>query len=133
MFTADDLRHEREVRDGVKYTLFRNTLNQCLEVIKHKNESCSEMWLFYDVPSTLAGEPLYNQNECTKYLIPMLSQCGFYVKRCKPGNIIFISWHPEHKQTKKSLKRTEVLAINLESKEKPLKFHGKCPLVEDLK
>jgi hypothetical protein len=96
MFTAEDLRHDREVKDKIKFDIYKRMMNQCLDVIKSKNGSCSDMWIFHEVPLIVPGEPLYESTECLQYMIPILKEYGFWVKQCKPGNILFVSWHPEH-------------------------------------
>jgi hypothetical protein len=135
MITADDLRHEREVKDRVKYAIFKRILSQCLEAVKLKNESCTEMWLFYEVPKLIPGEPLYKHYECIQFLTPMIQECGFWVKQCKPGNILFISWHPDHNKSSSKVVPFSHNAFlsNALQMIPSRRLNGKSPIVEDLK
>lgn len=132
MLSANEMRHEREMKDKLKYDLFKRILQQCHDAVRQKNQSCSEMWLFYEIPTIVVGEPLYNSKECGEYIQEMLKDCGFWVKMCKPGNVIFISWHPEHCRTP-PMKRTSFLANALHAPPERKSKEGKEPIVEDLR
>ncbi len=129
MFSAQDLRQDREMKDKVKFDIYKRIMNQCLDVIKSKNGSCSDMWIFYEVPLLVPGEPLYETNQCSQYIIPILKEYGFWVKQCKPGNSLFVSWHPDHCKKTNVINQTSLLN---EPSNKTIPKSLKEPIIENL-
>jgi hypothetical protein len=47
--------------------------------------------MFYNVPEYIFGESIYNNKDCTGYLVANLEKNGFHVRYIHP-NTLFISW-----------------------------------------
>ena len=73
--------------------------------IQKKIETCSisnNYYTWYALPECLIGYPMYNLEECEKYVTQVLKENGFSVDFYDP-NILFISWFPENTKKKKVL------------------------------
>lgn len=68
-----------------------NRVRKCIEVTRNVY-SC-----LFEVPEFLIGYPLYDLNECLRYIIQQLQKNGFYVHYFFP-RILYISWYTPQNQ-----------------------------------
>ena len=76
--------------------LFKQELQKCMTYIKETHKYQKGNATIHNVPLSLLGEPVYDWEECVKYVKRKLIQNNFYVRTCLPGNRLFISWDPKH-------------------------------------
>ena len=97
-------------------------------VLERKTKTCEEIWkkchhriknvskqnplscyCLYIIPKYIYGIPLYNLQECVKYLFEKLTENGFKVYYTHP-NLLIISWlHLKEKKT--------IISTNIQNKE----------------
>jgi hypothetical protein len=89
----DDLYDKKQARDLKQLSIFNKILNRIHKRIqftsKNKRED-SHIWFI--VPKYIFGEPIYDNGDCTGYLVTKLEENGFHVRYIHP-NTLFISWH----------------------------------------
>jgi len=90
----DDLYEKRQKRDLKQLSIFNKILKRVHKRINHtaKNKNIQENSIWFQVPSYLVGEPIYDKGECIGYVVSQLEKNGFFVKYVHP-NTLFISWH----------------------------------------
>lgn len=89
----DELYEKQHKRDMKQLSIYNKLLNRIHKRIKHitrvKNK---ETFIFYNVPEFIFGEPVYDNKDCTGYLVAKLEENGFHVRYLHP-NTLFISWN----------------------------------------
>ena len=94
MVTASDLKKENKKKNKDKIKIFKKVYERIDRTIILANskdyENCK-----YEVPEFLLGVPLYDLNECIKYIDEILEKNGF--KREWDNNIVFIDWSDNEK------------------------------------
>jgi hypothetical protein len=70
---------------------FNNILQRCFQQVKFVMKNSQESWMIFKIPHFIAGHPLINVAECSKFLLRRLSEYGFDCEFSEPDNII-ISW-----------------------------------------
>lgn len=89
----DELYDKQHKRDMKQLSIYNKLLNRIHKRIKHitrvKNK---ETFIFYNVPEYIFGEPVYDNKDCTGYLVAKLEENGFHVRYLHP-NTLFISWN----------------------------------------
>lgn len=89
----DELYEKQHKRDMKQLSIYNKLLNRIHKRIKHitrvKNK---ETFIFYNVPEYIFGEPVYDNKDCTGYLVAKLEENGFHVRYLHP-NTLFISWN----------------------------------------
>lgn len=80
----------QEDRQKKKLTIFDNVLKKVNERIKHSVYQ-NENFCLYIIPEFMLGNPTYNIQHCTKYIMYHLQKNGFIVYFYQP-NILSISW-----------------------------------------
>lgn len=82
--------HKKELRKNVFLTI----LNKCHTKIKEAARN--ELYLcYYEVPRYVVGLPLYNLEDCIKFIINQLVQNGFVVEQLY-NTYLVISWFPNN-------------------------------------
>ena len=93
MVKAQDLINMQKEREKIKF----KTFNKVFDTIEKKiiiASSSNFYYVWYQVPQYIIGEPLYNSNECTEYIIKKIKSNGFEVENYEP-NILLVSWFPK--------------------------------------
>lgn len=94
------LRSQVEERENKKNKLFEKILDLCYQRILNTNEKSDSYNCTYIVPNVVFGLPLYDVNECTKYIMDKLLEKGFEITFAYPTTI-HISWMPDNKKAVK--------------------------------
>jgi hypothetical protein len=89
----DELYEKQHRRDMKQLNIYNKLLNRINKRIKHISRvKKSETHIFYNVPEYIFGESVYDNKDCTGYLVAKLEENGFLVKYIHP-NTLFISWN----------------------------------------
>jgi len=89
----DELYEKQHKRDMKQLSIYNKLLNRIHKRIKHITRvKKNETHIFYNVPEYIFGEPIYDNKDCTGYLVAKLEGNGFNVKYLHP-NTLFISWN----------------------------------------
>jgi hypothetical protein len=94
MVKAKDLIYSQNERSKIKY----NTFSKIYDTIEKKiilASSSNFYSVYYDIPSFIIGCPLYNLDECKKFVINKIKENGFEVDEFDDNNIILIKWFPK--------------------------------------
>jgi len=80
----------------VKKSFRKECYNKMLDFIVRKIENKAlngETYMLYEIPEFILGEPPYEINECSKYLMKELKKHSFLKDvSFYPPNVIFIGW-----------------------------------------
>lgn len=88
----DELFEKRQKRDLRQLSIYNKILNRVQKRIKLTSRSrTNETHIWFNVPEFIFGEPIYNNGDCTGYLVAKLEEDGFHVRYIHP-NTLFISW-----------------------------------------
>ena len=88
----DELFEKRQKRDLRQLSIYNKLLNRVQKRIKITSRSrTNETHIWFNVPEFIFGEPIYNNGDCTGYLVAKLEEDGFHVRYIHP-NTLFISW-----------------------------------------
>ena len=90
MIKASDLVKEQKERDTIKF----KTFDKIYILIEKKIVLASKgnnYHTWFDVPEFLVGYPLYNMEDCLKYITEKLKKNGFKSEFFNP-NILYIKW-----------------------------------------
>ena len=88
----DDLFEKHQQRDLKQLSIYNKLLNRIHKRIKHVSRAMKrETHIFYNVPEYIFGESVYNNKDCTGYLVANLEKNGFNVRYIHP-NTLLISW-----------------------------------------
>lgn len=89
----DELYEKQHKRDMKQLSIYNKLLNRIHKRIKHNSRvKKNETFIFYNVPEYIFGEPVYDNKDCTGYLVAKLEENGFHVRYLHP-NTLFISWN----------------------------------------
>ena len=86
-----DLVTRMQARQAKRHQCFDKVLEKCFAHIE-RHASKDQHFCFYEVPHIMMGFPIYDLNECIKYLIQKLEHQEFLVKYYFP-QILYISWN----------------------------------------
>ena len=88
----DDLYERNQRRDQRQLSVFNKILNRINKRIHTTSQmKRNDKYIWYDVPTFIFGEPIYDQTDCIAYVVTKLAENGFYIKYVNPGKL-FISW-----------------------------------------
>lgn len=89
----DDLYQKKQKRELKQLSIFNKILGRIHKKIQFtaKNKY-SDNFIWFNVPSYIVGEPVYDNGECIGYIVTQLEKNGFHVKYVHP-NTLFVSWH----------------------------------------
>ena len=90
----EKLRVEVATREDKKLKTFEHILNMCYNKIVNTNKTSRDYNCTFIIPQMIFGLPLFNLDECIKYIMLKLIDKGFAVHLAIP-NKLFISWEPE--------------------------------------
>jgi len=91
------LRSEVEAREQRKTKIYDKILELCNNKILSSNQKNDDYSCTYIVPNVVFGLPLYDVNECVKYIMDKLVDKGFDIYFAFPTTI-HISWKPVDKK-----------------------------------
>ena len=95
------LRSEVEAREQRKLKIYEKVLDLCYQRILSNNHKNDEYACTYIVPNVVFGLPLYDVDECVKFILDTLISKGFEVIFAIPSTI-HISWKPKGHTSKSS-------------------------------
>ena len=89
----DELYERNHRRELKQVSIFNKILNRVHNRIKvtAANKFNNEKHVWYQVPSFIFGEPVYDQSTCIAFVVAKLEENGFFIKYVHPGTL-FISW-----------------------------------------
>ena len=93
------LRNDVELREQKKIKIFDKILELCYQRILNSNQKNVDCTCSYIVPTVVFGLPLYNVNDCVKFIINKLIDKGFNIVFAYPTTI-HISWLPNNNQSR---------------------------------
>lgn len=91
------LRGEVEAREQKKNKIFEAILDLCYKKILSSNEKSDDYSCTYIVPNVVFGLPLYDVDECVRFIMRTLTSKGFEIFYAMPTTL-HISWKPEDKK-----------------------------------
>ena len=121
----DDLFEKHQQRDLKQLSIYNKLLNRIHKRIKHVSRAMKrETHIFYNVPEYIFGESVYNNKDCTGYLVANLEKNGFNVRYIHP-NTLLISWkHWVPSYVRNEIKKKTGVAMdekgNIISKKEPI-------------
>lgn len=89
-----NLQNEVAEREQRKIQTFEKVLDNCYTKILQANSKSNDCSCLYTVPLVMFGVPIYNLNDCVKFIMDKLTKKGFKVYFTYP-NLLLISWKPE--------------------------------------
>lgn len=89
------LRNEVEERENKKYKTFETVLEMCYKKILNINKQNNDYNCTFIVPNVVFGLPLYNVNECVRFIMDKLVEKGFEIYFAPPTTIN-IYWTPKN-------------------------------------
>lgn len=95
-FKASDLLKDDQEKHKLRLANYRIEFQKCLDTIANVNMYSHNNFTFYKLPLVLPGDPHFELQECIAYFKEELARAEFYVKLKHPGDILLISWHPQH-------------------------------------
>lgn len=114
MINIRDLYKKKDLRSKTREKIYIKILEKCHKKIYHSSEKYIEQeYTYFTVPNILYGYPLFDKEECSKFIIKKLIENGFIVKYLGSG-LIFICWKKHFKSKKKQKKITFDLDKNTE-------------------
>ena len=93
MVKAQDLINTQKEREKIKFKTFAKIYSNVEKKISLASSS-NFYYVWYEIPEFIIGFPLYNLDECKKYIIKELKDNGFNVE-IYDDNIILIQWFPK--------------------------------------
>jgi hypothetical protein len=93
MVKAQDLINCQKERDTIKFKTFGKIYNKIEKKIMLAS-SINLYYIWYEIPEFIIGCPLYNLEECKKFIIKQIKENGFTVEEFNE-NIILITWCPK--------------------------------------
>jgi len=88
----DDLYEKKQQRDLKQVSIFNKILNRIHKRITFTGQNKSnEKHIWFTVPEYIFGEPIYDNGDCTGYLVAKLEENGFHVRYIYP-NTLFVCW-----------------------------------------
>ena len=111
-------KNRNERMDRRKYT-YQEVLNKCYKRIEVVSNKSYDTFCYYIIPEILFGVPLYDKNECIKFVFENLVSKGFKIIYLHP-NVFYISWEivPEKKEVVE-IKKIEEKKVKDTSEYKP--------------
>ena len=88
------LRNEVTERDKRKVRIYEKIMDLCNQRILSCNQKNDDYSCTYIVPNVIFGLPLYNVDDCVKFIMETLIKKGFEVIFAYPTTL-HISWKPE--------------------------------------
>jgi len=87
---VNQIQKNRQERYKLKYSTYKRILEKCYLKIKQCSDKDLE-YCIYNIPDFILGEPLFNKNFCSEFIIEHLRLNGFNSKFLPP-RYIFIAW-----------------------------------------
>ena len=88
----DELYEKQQQKDIKQLSIFNKILNRIHKRITQTARiKPMEKFVWFTVPEYIFGEPIYDNGDCTGYLVAKLHENGFEVKYIHP-NTLWISW-----------------------------------------
>lgn len=88
----DNLFAKKQRRDLKQLSIYNKLLNRVHKRINTVARSrANDTHIWYNVPEYIFGEPVYDNGDCTGYLVAQLETNGFHVRYMHP-NTLFVSW-----------------------------------------
>jgi len=88
----DDLFAKKQRKDQKQLSIYNKLLNRVHKRINTTARSRStDTHIWFIVPEYIFGEPVYDNADCTGYLVANLETNGFHVRYMHP-NTLFVSW-----------------------------------------
>ena len=95
MIKITDLYKTQEENIKVKESIYKEVLTKCHHKIKLTAKTYpTNCYCYYVIPKIIYGIPLYNFENCLKYISNNLSENGFKVYYTHP-NLLYITWFKE--------------------------------------
>lgn len=88
----DDLYSRQKERDLKQLNIFNKILNRVhkrIQTVARTKQKDTHIW--FTIPEYIFGEPIYDNGDCTAYLVTTLEENGFDIKYIHP-NTLFVSW-----------------------------------------
>ena len=108
-------RNERMNRRKITY---QEVLNKCYKRIEHISNKSYDTFCYYVIPEIMFGVPLYDKNECIKFVFEMLVNKGFKIIYLHP-NVFYISWEIVPEKKEEIVKKIEDKKVKNISEYKP--------------
>jgi Family of unknown function (DUF5759) len=88
----DELYEKQQQKDLKQLSIFNKILNRIHKrILQYSRIKPMEKFVWFTVPEYIFGEPIYDNGECTGYLVAKLHENGFDVRYIHP-NTLWISW-----------------------------------------
>ena len=88
----DELYEKQQQKDLKQLSIFNKILNRIHKRITQTSRvKPLDKFIWFTVPEYIFGEPVYDNGDCTGYLVAKLHENGFEVKYIHP-NTLWISW-----------------------------------------
>lgn len=88
----DNLFAKKQRRDVKQLSIYNKLLNRVhkrINTVARSRSNDTHIW--FNVPEYIFGEPVYDNADCTGYLVAQLETNGFHVRYMHP-NTLFVSW-----------------------------------------
>lgn len=100
MINLKDLQKFHEKKEKIKKESYRKILKAChKKILLVSKTGAYNCW--YVIPEVVFGLPVYEIEECSKYIFKKLDKNGLGVEYYQP-NFLYICWDPKILKSKKS-------------------------------
>ena len=89
--SINNLHQKQLMRQNNQLKIFEKILDKCYKRINLVADKSNEISCFFLLPEFVFGIPLYDAQNCAKYIIKKLINEGFMVVYTHP-NLLYISW-----------------------------------------
>lgn len=94
--SAHDFIQDQRAIEHRKKTVYKRILDILYQsLLDSRRANIKQQFFVFEVPFVSTDEPCYEYTECMSFIKSDLRNKGFFVKVLKPGNVLYISWHPK--------------------------------------
>ena len=96
LLNVKELQKELDEKEQKKNLIYNNILERCNNKIIQTTKQ-GDSYSFFPLPEFIIGMPLFDADQCRKYIMSNLEDGGFNVRYTHP-NLLYISWMKEPKK-----------------------------------
>ena len=115
MIKINELYDQQDKNNKRKESIYNEVLTKCHHRIKLTAKNYPDnCYCYYTIPKIIYGIPLYNLEECLRYIMNKLIENGFKVYYTHP-NLLYITWFKEETKSITNKPENKMLFKNYKS------------------
>ena len=119
--SINNLHQKQLMRQNNQLKIFEKILDKCYKRINLVADKSNEISCFFLLPEFVFGIPLYDAQNCAKYIIKKLINEGFMVVYTHP-NLLYISWDIRYTKSNNNNNNNSFLSEQLITKPQKSNF-----------